>query len=290
MDAATRERGVPFSSLGKSGVFGNVGSRYLVVEDLFRLYAGIQYAATTGASEDAFGADQEEWFLNTMQNSSATWKVWGNEFCLTPLTVDISGLADMFGDLAQKFSLSAEDWSGMPNRRDAIITALANVDNVIAITGDIHAFFAGTPTVTGDPTQKIIELVTAGISSTPYRTLLAQTAASDPVLAAAGADSLALVVEGFLLSKSDATNPHLGFAKTNDNGFAIVELSANTFDTTFYAIPGGRGTEDLTQDATLNDAFTIYRFRVNAGERELYQNIEGEWRRWDMNTLEWIAG
>ena len=35
-------------------------------------------------------------------------------------------------------------------------------------------------------------------------------------------------------------------------------------------------------------AFTTERFRVNAGERELYRDFSGEWRRWDRDTMTWV--
>ena len=53
---------------------------------------------------------------------------------------------------------------------------------VVAITGDIHAFFAGTPSVIGDPSRKIVEFVTSSISSTTFQRILQNQVETDPVL------------------------------------------------------------------------------------------------------------
>jgi alkaline phosphatase D len=31
------------------------------------------------------------------------------------------------------------------------------------------------------------------------------------------------------------------------------------------------------------------RFRVYAGERELYRDFDGEWRRWDRDSMTWVG-
>jgi alkaline phosphatase D len=246
--AATLERGYAFLHLGKRGPYANLGSRYFLIKPIFELYADIQYAQTNKASEQAMGDAQQQWFLDTLQNSEATWKVWGNEFCLIPLAVDLSIISTLPPAFAQQFLLSAEDWGGLPNRRDDILDALSNINNVVAITGDIHAFFAGTPHKRDDPSKRVVELVTAGISSTSYRQLLVRTASSDPVLAAAGATALAAGIESFLLSRDSAINPHLAYADTNVHGFAIVSVSADFLEADFYKIPAANALTDLTED------------------------------------------
>ncbi|MDI1300420.1 MAG: alkaline phosphatase D family protein [bacterium] len=98
--------------------------------------------------------------------------------------------------LLQKFLVNADQWDGYGKERGALMQHLLdnNIDNVVAITGDIHAFFAGevynkfpsaieTVSNSGaeltavastyppvDPSIKaaMVDLVTAGVSSTSF--------------------------------------------------------------------------------------------------------------------------
>ena len=38
----------------------------------------------------------------------------------------------------------------------------------------------------------------------------------------------------------------------------------------------------------LESSLTTVNFRVNAGERELYRDFNGDWRRWDRATMTWV--
>jgi alkaline phosphatase D len=40
--------------------------------------------------------------------------------------------------------------------------------------------------------------------------------------------------------------------------------------------------------SALLGAFSTERFRVNAGERELYRDFDGQWKRWDRTSLSWV--
>src|SRR5262249_24481276 len=150
-----------------------------------------KYAATNGASEDVMGKDQEAWFLSTMQGSKATWKVWGNEYCLSQIAIDLSPqpLPPAF---KHSFYMVADSWDGYRNKRAELLDKLAAVGGVVAITGDIHACFAGTPSADAAGTKKIVEFVGTSITSATFKSELVAQVKSDPVLSqVAGADLLA---------------------------------------------------------------------------------------------------
>jgi alkaline phosphatase D len=74
----------------------------------------------------------------------------------------------------QKFVLNADQWDGYNAERKALTKHLADngIRNVVALTGDIHAFYAGTVhdnyDAAGGGTPVMVDLVTAGVSSDSF--------------------------------------------------------------------------------------------------------------------------
>jgi len=290
-ELATFERGLTNRACGKLGAYAQTGSRYLVVKDPFHYWCGKHYASTSGASETVMGATQRTWFLDKMKNSTKTWKVWGNEYMLTQRAVDLTqnpALED--GSLFKnKFLLSAEDWDGFPNERDFMLSELAAVGNVVALTGDIHAFFTGTPLVRDDMSKRIVEFTGAGISSGSYRQMLSNVANSDPALLAAGAALLALGIESLLKDPATKPNPPMAYTNTDTQGFSIAEVDATKFKATYYAISPKNVGLDLA-DADVDAEFKLTRFYTEAGSNELYMEdaAGGAAKRWDPPTMSWV--
>ena len=284
---ATLPRGYAFADMMKGSLWSRIGSRYLVARDIFARYAAARWADSDGASEQAMGVEQEAWFLDTMRGSTRTWKFWGNEFCLMPLQIDLS-LLSVPASFKRVFHINVDDWNGMGNRRDALLAELSGVPNVIAITGDIHAFFAGTPMVRSDPSKKIVEFVTSSISSTTFQRLLQNQVADDPVLSTVpGAADLAAAIKD-LLQLSGGPNAHLGYADVTAHGYAIVEASATQVLTSYYSHAEDVVSESHYDDANLDALFNVARFRVDAGAPELFQDFAGTWRRWDPEMQKWV--
>ncbi|MEZ4450815.1 MAG: alkaline phosphatase D family protein [Nannocystaceae bacterium] len=281
----TLERGVAFATIGKSGFYSSFGSRYLVAREPFAAYSELRWQESAGASEDAMGPEQEAWFLQTMQGSDRTWKVWANEFTLMPLQIDLTFFPTLPAAFIKLFALVADSWDGQPKRRDLLLDALSKLDNVVAITGDIHSFFAGLPSVRADADARIIELVTSSITSQPLQRELESLVANDPVLSTLeGAGALASGIKDLLTTLG--TNPHMAHADVVVNGYATVELDGSTLRSTFYAIADGESKTDHGDD--VDGLFVATTFQVNAGERELYQDFAGALKRWDTATKTWV--
>jgi alkaline phosphatase D len=183
-----------------------------------------------------------------------------------------------------------DDWNGFREKRSEIIGKLAGMGNVVAITGDVHSFYASTPTVNGDPTKKIVEIVGSSISSMTLKSIVITTLKTDPFLSTvAGADALAADLDGLFLAKDTKINPHLGYAQSASNGYVTVEVSGTEFVATMHRIGEKEVITDYTgKAADLKGRMSTVKFRVNAGERELYQEIGGAWKKWDMETLSWV--
>ncbi|AGP34022.1 alkaline phosphatase [Sorangium cellulosum] len=285
--SASFDRGIAYVDLGKFSAHGAVGARYLAVKDAFELYAAFRYKETQGASEDVMGAEQEAWFLETMEGSKATWKIWGNEFCLLPLAVDLSPYA-IPEQFKRRFTMNVDAWDGFPNKRNELLERLVEVGGVVAITGDIHAFYAGTAGLAGDPSKKIVELVGGAVSSGAFRELLMSQVTGDPVLGSVpGAALLAAGIDDLLTSTETKVNPHLAHADSNAHGYVVIEASGEELVAEMRRIGAADALIDYSDK---RDELEIgsKRFRTLRGESELYLHDRGAWKRWDADTQTWI--
>lgn len=290
IDDATAERGIAFLHIGKQSYYSTLGARYLLIKDTFDLYAAAKFAATKEASEVVMGDDQEAWFLSTMEASTSTWKVWGNEYCLVPLLVDLSNIDGVPPALAQRFYFNVDGWDGFHNRRDKILEKLSALDGVVAITGDIHAFYAGVPHVNADPKKNIVEFVGTSISSSTFREELLSQIKADPILSMqVGIDLLAKSVDDLMLSKETKVNPHLAYARSDKNGFVTVEASSKEIVATYHQIPSNDAKIDYRKiEGGISPKVSTEMFKTVVGEKNLYMSIDGAWKRWDPATLEFV--
>ncbi len=279
------EKGLAWIDFGKVSAHGAIGSRYFVDKDAFDLLARLRYAADP-KTQDIMGAEQEAWFLQTMKSSTRTWKVWGNQFCLVPIQLDLNGMPIPLA-FQRRYYMSLDAWDGFPDKRSQLIAELATVGNVVAVTGDIHAFGAGTPWASDDPSKKIVELVTGAISSNPYRDILISQIAADPVLSKVpGAALLAQNIDQLLLK---GTNPHICHFDSSHHGFCVAEASATELVVTMHALASQEVTNDQTASGpALLAKVQKTRFKTVAGASDVHKEIDGAWKRWDAATKTWV--
>lgn len=284
----TLEKGYSFAEFGKNSYYSSIGTRYFAVKDTFATFASIAYKASK-ASQEVMGAEQEAWFLSTIQGSKATWKVWGNEYPLSQMAIDLSLVVDLPAAFKRGFFMNLDAWDGFRDKRSELVGKLADVGGVVVVTGDIHAFFAGTPATT-DGKKKIVEFVGGAVSSGTFVDLLLGTLQSDPVLSSVpGADLLAKQIDTLLTSKDPKTNPHLGYTNSTSHGYVVVEAGPKELVATMNLIPSNQVSTDFTgQEATLAKFIKKIPFKTLVGETELYQQIDGAWKKWDPTTLSWI--
>ncbi len=261
IDATDKPRGISFASMFKTSRFSNVGSRYVLLTEPFAAYARVLWTKSNGKAQQVMGDKQEKWFIDTVRKSKQTWKVWGNEYTLMPRVVDLreQAIAASIG-LQALLNLSAEDWDGMPDRRSKIIDSIGDVANIVAVTGDIHAFFAGVARNEGDDEKGIVEFVAGAISSASYFELLNATAATISPLAG----GLAANAEALLM----AANPHLDFIDLKRNGYGLFKADGSTLSATYYAI-APENVLKVKAPADLKKAFAATAFSVKAGEKAI---------------------
>jgi len=164
------------------------------------------------------GADQEQWLLQQLDDSSArgtSWRLIGQQVVFTPLG-----------------SFNPDQWDGYPLARQRIMDHLrdAAIDNVVMLTGDIHSAWAldvvahpyepgGYDHATGAGSLAV-EFVTPGISSEPLGDYLLRR---DPA-------RLEAVRTGM------TQQPHLHFADIHSRGFIILDATAERVRASWYFV------------------------------------------------------
>ncbi|MCV2350350.1 alkaline phosphatase D family protein [Paucibacter sp. Y2R2-4] len=159
---------------------GEIGARYMVPEASLAAVEKqkIDVAASFGLADkltmvSMLGTSQRAWWKDTMKASTALWKIWGNETSLLKMSVNGAALPTAPADLKTRFILNADQWDGYNGERKDLMAHLSSnkISNVVAITGDLHAFFAGEVMddyAAATPTPVMVDLVTSGISSNSF--------------------------------------------------------------------------------------------------------------------------
>ena len=154
---------------------GSIGARYMVPQATL---AGVEAAKLAAGATlpdplalvSVLGGAQRQWWVQTMTTSTAQWKVWGNEVSLLRMGMDGNKIPGAPAAFKAKFVLNADQWDGFNAERKYLMGQLLakGVKNVVAVTGDIHAFYAGVVMADYDaatPVPAMVDLVTAGVSS-----------------------------------------------------------------------------------------------------------------------------
>jgi alkaline phosphatase D len=179
------------------------------------------------------GTEQKQWLTGAITGSTATWKVWANETQLAQMMLDLTSF-----DIPESFKgiyyFTADQWDGYRTERKEVIQALSNTTNVVALTGDIHAFYACEIHVDPDNITgraALVEFVTAGISSSPAQEITQGVVDSNPAFS-----TLASLVPQFDTILT-STSPEYKYANSLSHGLAIVDVNgASDFTVTFLQI------------------------------------------------------
>ncbi len=202
------------------------------------------------------GADQYNWFLNELDQSTAKWKVVAQQVIFSEFNVGWFALLDPTGSFEVYESLFLDIWDGYPAERSKIINYIdANdIDNVVILTGDFHSTFAYdvteipadlqvVPTPLGDlpvyfPSQTYdpatgsgsvaVEFATPSVTSANFDENL------DPVTSA--------IVENFINSVIPVNdtvnignpNPHMKYTDLDQHGYYILDIKSDTAQANWY--------------------------------------------------------
>ena len=211
------------------------------------------------------GTDQREWFLDFLEESDATWTVWGNEVLVAPLRYADTDEASL--------SVNYDAWDGYrAERQEIAAVADENVENFVALTGDMHSSVAGyllrdyesSENQSSPPasSERIgVEFMTPAISSAN----LVEATREDTPSAPTGTEifDLPFGAPGELFTRRILSeNPHLEHFDSSRWGYSIVEFTPE--DATYIAYD-----VDKDDNSPQANRETLVAFRTPAGSDEL---------------------
>jgi alkaline phosphatase D len=170
------------------------------------------------------GADQEAWLASELETSPGQWKLIGQQVVM--------------GQLPQ--FLNTDQWDGYPAARERLFTLFSESaqDNVVVLTGDIHA--SGAMDLTPDPFSASYQPDTGAGSLAVELVVPAVTSQGFPPALANLADALV------------AENPHFKFADLTRRGYVVLDITPERVQGAWYhvdTIEAPSDSESLTQVA-----------------------------------------
>ncbi|HZJ53558.1 MAG TPA: alkaline phosphatase D family protein [Myxococcaceae bacterium] len=261
------DRGLFYALIGKQSFFSQYGSRYIVVKSSYDLYTALLYARTARASENAFGAEQEKFIVDTLTRSTRTHKVLVSSVSLVSMQLNLTGVPGVPAQFARAFYFDVDQWDGFPNKRAELLGRLSAVQNLIGLSGDIHGTFAGNEKASS---PKIALLTAPAISSQTVGEEVGAavtTFSSDPAFQPGGAVYEALV-NGLPQLFQASTGGALKLVDTSSHGFLALAVDGTKARATFTLIPATEITVDYSRQPAdaLEAKVTTATFDVAGGQ------------------------
>jgi alkaline phosphatase D len=203
---------------------GNFGERQLVLES--------SCEARHEPDRTMMGSIQRNWMLDTLADSDAQWKVLGLPIPFSP--IQISQLPAAVYEI--------DHWDGYTDERRIILQALADrdVNNLIVLSGDLHAFLAAQLFSNYDGSGEPIgaEFATSAVAATPIASI------NPPA-------------NVFLQQLNiQANNPHINFWDGTRNGWCEVTITPTNCRVVMRAM--------LAQLPIANPSLPLAEFNVDA--------------------------
>lgn len=192
---------------------------------------GTTSPAIDDPSRSLLGTTQYNWLTTELSNSTARWKIIGQQVMFAPLEV--------FGT-----PVNADQWDGYAYERDQLVDFfLNNTDNIVVLTGDIHTSWAND--IPGPSYNSGTGSGSAGVE-------FVVTSVTSP--------GLSLPVGSGLIQ---SFNPHMKYIDLSQKGYLILDVNKNRAQADWYYV------SDVTQ-AYSGEAHGAGYF-VNYNERWLNQ-------------------
>ena len=164
------------------------------------------------------GSRQEAWVAENI-TSDAVWSVLANQTVMTDIRLGAA-------------ILNYDQWDGYAPARDRLLESVAQADNLVVLTGDIHLAGVGQLTSSTDPsTARGVEFVTTSISSSGN----IESSTEALLVALPNIIDAEVAHRGYTLHTVDATSWTADYRIVDD---ALVEGSAVTTWKTFAVTAG----------------------------------------------------
>lgn len=180
------------------------------------------------------GTSQKEWLKAELTDSTATWRVIGNQVVFSEFNIGFAAPLDPFvtGDFLESQFLDI--WDGYPAERAELVDFLGtqSIDNVVILTGDIHCSFAfevanpafGNPNydpATGEGAVAV-EIVTPSLSAANFDEEIG--------------DFFSGSLESVINKPVDGINhnPHMKFADLDQHGYVVLSVTPQQMQADYY--------------------------------------------------------
>ncbi|WP_175944912.1 alkaline phosphatase D family protein [Burkholderia pyrrocinia] len=224
------------------------GSRYFVNQNVLQRFEA-RDTAQLGRAPSMLGLEQTQWWKATLKGSPATWKVWGNEVMLNRLWAVMPGAPKT---PAARLVVDCDAWDGYPAHKHELLSYLneQGIRNVVAISGDLHAFQCGVVRDDPDPAKGkpvAVDFVCAGISSASFYSYVKAAWGGTPLVSLAATPAK---LDTFLMTN----NPDLRYADHDAQGYASATVTPEHFSVVFNKVrplsPDGTAPADALLDRT----------------------------------------
>ena len=212
------------------------------------------------------GVAQRTWLLDGLRRSDARWKLVGNPVMFTPYRL-ATDLASPITTALREASVSVpvhhpvlatDEWGGYAAEQRAVTAALADIDDVVILTGDAHASYANEvpldpDTYALDRRAVAVEFVAPGVTA-PGLT---------KVIESQGLAGATLLEPAFIANNA-AANPWIRYYDGTVNGYGLLDLSPQRARYEFWQLA------DPMDRAAVPELAAAY--EVAAGETTLTQS------------------
>lgn len=182
------------------------------------------------------GAEQKAWLKDRLQNSTAMWKIIGNQVIFSEFNVGWAGPATGSTPEATE-SLFLDIWDGYPAERSELISFIGSnsIDNVIFITGDFHSTFVFE--VVDDPTNPTAynPSTAEGAVAVEFATPSISAANFDENLDAATSAGLEFQMNRPIADLGGFNpNPHMKFVDLDRHGYFVLTVDPTGAQADYY--------------------------------------------------------
>lgn len=195
------------------------------------------------------GADQEQWLHDGLSNSTARWRMLGNQVVMAQ--IKIVGAVNATG---QSVYANPDQWDGYDPARQRLFDAIeaGSVNNLVVLTGDVHASLAFE--VTRDPNNPAAyDPVTGnGVLAAEFVAPSISSAGDPQVPTSAGDVSDTILAFGGDALR--AQNPHGKYFEGTRNGYLVVDVTAQRTRVEYWTVPTVTA---ITDEQNMDTAFVV---------------------------------
>lgn len=257
-------RNTPDTAIYRKISYGNLAD--LIMLDT-RLEGREEPPASFDSPDTAFrqvlGPVQNQWFVNQLKNSTARWKIIGNQILFSTTNVGFAAPSNSVTNIDSIRSvenLFIDNWESYPSARNSLIDSMRtlSIQNVVFITGDSHASWAFDVTkaavryplaaFNNIPVSNPFDTVTLegynpttgqGSWAVEFGTPSVSSQNFDEAIGAATTAQFEFLIRNPhpLLPGQPNYNPHLKFVDLDRHGYILLDVRQDTVQANFYYVP-----------------------------------------------------